>query len=279
MPKPESQYSYSAHNYRSSPWVQIYDARHMKVDTTEYLVNRDKFHRLYQSLRHENISHQDILMMVGNPYLSTIQNWKNISYSRQQIISREYPEIPHIATTFNDWLKEQKQYCDWASERNGQCDDAFPDVIAAYTFVKTAVTSGVSGLSTYAKNLFKTRQVVKTIEKNATKIENLTSNQKGKIAEKYVGELLGKDGRPQVSYSWKKEVKYGTGPGTRVDFVYKNKVAIEVKNWDIAKNTNGLVSNIVDQVKKRVLHLPDGMKQEIWLYIKDKKVTKEMPLL
>ena len=248
----------------------------MKVDTTQWQRNRYNFSRLYQSLKNAYISHSDMVIMCGNPYITTMQNWQNISYSRQQIIRREYPEMPHIATTFNGWLKEQKQFCDWASERNGQCDDAFPDVIAAYTFVRTAVTSGVSGLSTYAKNLFKTRQVVKTIEKNAQKIDNLTSNQKGKIAEKYVGNLLGKDGRPQVSYSWKKEVKYGTGSGTRVDFVYKNKVAIEVKNWDIAKNTNGLVSNIVDQVKKRVLHLPDGMKQEIWLYIKDKKVTREM---
>lgn len=94
--------------------------------------------------------------------------------------------MPHIATTFNDWLKEQAQLCKFASERNGQCDDAFPDVVAAYTFVKTAVTSGVSGLGTYAKNLFKTRQVVKTIEKNATNLDRLPKLPGSKIADHHI---------------------------------------------------------------------------------------------
>ena len=49
-----------AHNYRSNPWLKIYNARHMKIGTSEYQTNRNKFHRLYQSLKNVCIPQMDI---------------------------------------------------------------------------------------------------------------------------------------------------------------------------------------------------------------------------
>ena len=163
--KPVKEYSYSAHKYRSSPWLQIYDARHMKIDTTEYLVNRDNFHRLYQSLKHENISHQDILMMVGNPYAETIRRWKNIPESRRQIIRKEYPEID-VATA---------AYLKWAAEnvRISNIKEGVDDVSLDFAMFATGV-KGIVNTATTAWKLFFSRKITETAVKNATKIEKVT---------------------------------------------------------------------------------------------------------
>ena len=92
--------------------------------------------------------------------------------------------------------------------------------------------------------------------------------------EQYVGKLLGKKARPQVSYLCGKEVARGTPGSVRPDFVLNGKKAVEAKNYDIAKNTSGLISKVVEQVNKRAIHLPKGMKQEIQIDIRGQKVTR-----
>lgn len=62
----------------------------------------------------------------------------------------------------------------------------------------------------------------------------------------------------------------------RPDFVIGDKTAFEIKNYDIAKNSDGLVREIVRQVKSRAIHLPQGMKQFIKIDIRGQKITPEI---
>ena len=71
-----------------------------------------------------------------------------------------------------------------------------------------------------------------------------------------------------------KEVARGTTGSVRPDFVLNGKKAVEAKNYDIAKNSSGLISKIVEQVNKRAVHLPKGMKQEIQIDIRGQRVTE-----
>ena len=69
-------------------------------------------------------------------------------------------------------------------------------------------------------------------------------------------------------------ILYETAGSVRPDFIINGKKAVEAKNYDIAKNTSGLISKVVEQVNKRVVHLPKGMKQEIQIDIRGQRVTK-----
>ena len=92
--------------------------------------------------------------------------------------------------------------------------------------------------------------------------------------EQYLCKLFGKKSKSQVSYLYGKPVSYGTKNSVRPDFIINGKKAVEAKNYDIAKNTSGLISKVVEQVNKRAIHLPKGMKQEIQIDIRGQKVTR-----
>ena len=97
--------------------------------------------------------------------------------------------------------------------------------------------------------------------------------EKWKNSEQYVSKMLGTKARPQVSYLNGKEVPYGTKGSVRPDFVIGNKAAFEVKNYDIAKNSDGLVREVVRQVKDRAIHLPQGMKQRVMIDVRGQSVS------
>ena len=106
MFKPESEYSYSAHNYRSSPWLQIYDARHMEIDTTQYQTNRTYYSKLYKSMKTAGIQHQDILSIWGNPYIGTVTKWNELSYQRKQSLKLQYPEMEKLAESIEEQRRD-----------------------------------------------------------------------------------------------------------------------------------------------------------------------------
>jgi filamentous hemagglutinin len=51
--------------------------------------------------------------------------------------------------------------------------------------------------------------------------------------------------------------------------------AFETKNYDINRNSDGLVSNVTQQVLERTRHLPPGMQQNINVDIRGQRVTNE----
>ncbi len=80
--------------------------------------------------------------------------------------------------------------------------------------------------------------------------------------------------RFQVSYLNGKEVPYGTPGSTRPDFVLRNgTAAYEVKNYDIANNSAGLIRDVSQQAVARAQHLPPGMQQRIIIDIRGQTVS------
>lgn len=77
----------------------------------------------------------------------------------------------------------------------------------------------------------------------------------------------------QLGYILGKEVPYGTKDSVRPDFVIGDKAAFEVKNYDVAKNSDGLVREVVRQVKARAIHLPEGMKQRVMIDVRGQSVS------
>ncbi|MCB5303419.1 hypothetical protein LH409_14580, partial [Yersinia bercovieri] len=59
----------------------------------------------------------------------------------------------------------------------------------------------------------------------------------------------------------------------RPDWCYGNVCSIEVKNYNIATNKNGLINNVVTQAIERKKNLPSGMRQEVVIDVRGQVVT------
>ncbi|MFF7707574.1 hypothetical protein [Pseudomonas sp. NPDC007930] len=88
-----------------------------------------------------------------------------------------------------------------------------------------------------------------------------------------VGADLGTGARPQVSYKNGQEVPYGTSGSVRPDWCIGNVCSVEVKNYNIANNQSGLISNVSKQVLQRAENLPQGMQQQVVIDIRGQAVT------
>ena len=82
--------------------------------------------------------------------------------------------------------------------------------------------------------------------------------------------------KSQKSYYNRKEVPYGTKdsvrPEGRSDGLNRT---IEVKNYDVDKNSSSMISKIVEQAKERDIHLPEGNTQEVYIDIRNQNVSLE----
>ena len=82
--------------------------------------------------------------------------------------------------------------------------------------------------------------------------------------------------KSQKSYYNRKEVPYGTKdsvrPEGRSDGLNRT---IEVKKYDIDKNSSSMISKIVEQAKERDIHLPEGNTQEVYIDIRNQNVSLE----
>ncbi|EGJ4519167.1 hypothetical protein IM076_005173, partial [Escherichia coli] len=126
----------------------------------------------------------------------------------------------------------------------------------------------VSGAA--AKTIQKVAQLkTGAVKANPNEIKRPTPQQ----SEKDIGKDLGEGWRAQVSFKDGKEVPYGTKGSTRPDWCKGNICSVEVKNYTISTNSNGLINNISKQAIERQQHLPKGMKQEVIIDIRGQKVS------
>ncbi|WP_241509803.1 filamentous hemagglutinin N-terminal domain-containing protein [Photorhabdus laumondii] len=88
-----------------------------------------------------------------------------------------------------------------------------------------------------------------------------------------VGKDLGDGWNGQVTFKEGKEVPYGTKGSVRPDWCQGNVCSVEVKNYNIATNKNGLINNVAKQAIERQKNLPAGMKQEVVIDIRGQVVT------
>ena len=69
---------------------------------------------------------------------------------------------------------------------------------------------------------------------------------------------------------------YGTKGSVRPEYYhYDIKNSIEVKNYSIETSAgrNSLINNVSGQVKQRVIHLPEGIKQTIVIDIRGQNIS------
>nr|WP_154325002.1 hypothetical protein [Pantoea sp. 201603H] len=88
-----------------------------------------------------------------------------------------------------------------------------------------------------------------------------------------VGKDLGDGWREQVSFKDGKEVPYGTKGGVRPDWCQGNVCSVEVKNYNVTNNKNGLINNVAKQAIERQRNLPAGMQQQVVIDIRGQSVT------
>ncbi|MBI3138213.1 MAG: hypothetical protein HYZ15_06485 [Sphingobacteriales bacterium] len=111
----------------------------------------------------------------------------------------------------------------------------------------------------------------KVVEKSTTTVMNKpVPRPSWSQSENYVGTFLknqtGQEFKPQVSFLGRTEVKYGRAGSARPDFYNASlNEAVEVKNYNLANNINGLVKSIVDQANYRLNNLPLGTKQTFYI--------------
>lgn len=101
--------------------------------------------------------------------------------------------------------------------------------------------------------------------------ENAT---KGQQSDADVGkDLDGTGARPQVAYKDGKEVSPNTPESVRPDWCIGEICSIEVKNYNLATNSGGLIRDVTRQALDRAVHLPEGMEQLLVIDIRGQKVT------
>ena len=88
-----------------------------------------------------------------------------------------------------------------------------------------------------------------------------------------IGAELPPGARPQVSFKNGVEVPYGTSGSVRPDWCIGNTCSVEVKNYNIENNSNGLIANVSRQALDRAANLPTGMTQAIVIDVRGQAVT------
>lgn len=129
-----------------------------------------------------------------------------------------------------------------------------------------AITGVLAGGVSEASALRNASKAVEAVKDSATvaKAVRTPRESEGAALQKY-------GGRKQVTFLNGKEVPYGTKGASRPDVVREvggGLEAIEVKNYDLENNLNGLLSSLKRQVAERVKNLPEGYSQRVLLDVK-----------
>ncbi|MBB3212344.1 hypothetical protein FHW67_001624 [Herbaspirillum sp. Sphag1AN] len=114
----------------------------------------------------------------------------------------------------------------------------------------------------------------RVVETNAADVA-ATSRPTPRQSEIDVGADLPPGARPQVSFKNGQEVPYGTSGSVRPDYCLGNVCSVEVKNYNIATNSNGLVNNVSQQAIDRAANLPAGMTQTVVIDIRGQTVATQ----
>ena len=88
-----------------------------------------------------------------------------------------------------------------------------------------------------------------------------------------VGKELPKNAREQVAFKAGQEVPTSTKGSVRPDWCY-GKCTIEVKNYDINTNSDGLVQKVAEQAKQRAIELPEGTTQKVVIDVRGQQYSQ-----
>ena len=89
-----------------------------------------------------------------------------------------------------------------------------------------------------------------------------------------VGNDLGPNYNAQQSYLNGQPVSQGTAGSVRPDFVSNDgTTSVEVKNYNVGTNSNGLINNVSGQAVTRASNLPAGMDQQVIVDVRGQSVS------
>lgn len=133
-------------------------------------------------------------------------------------------------------------------------------------FMWGAITGALAGGISEANSLRNASKAAEAAKDSATVAKSVPTPRESEIAalEKF-------GGNGQLTFLNGKEVAYGTKGATRPDIVRTvggKLEAIEVKNYDLVNNANGLYSELKREVADRVANLPEGSLQRVVLDIR-----------
>ncbi|WP_186366832.1 hypothetical protein [Yersinia aleksiciae] len=144
-----------------------------------------------------------------------------------------------------------------------------------YATGAVGVTAGAASIT--AKDVrLASKQVEKFgVKKALAEIDDVApaSRPAHRQSEVDVGKDLGDGWREQISFKDGQEVPYGTKGSVRPDWCHSNVCSVEVKNYNIVTNKNGLINNVAAQAIERQKNLPTGMRQEVVIDVRGQVVT------
>lgn len=126
-----------------------------------------------------------------------------------------------------------------------------------------AITGALAGGVSEASALRNASKAAEAAKDGATVAKSVPTPRESELAalQKY-------GGKEQVTFLNGKEVAYGTKGATRPDILREvggKLEALEVKNYDLVNNANGLYSELEREVTARVANLPEGSLQRVVL--------------
>lgn len=126
-----------------------------------------------------------------------------------------------------------------------------------------AITGALAGGVSEANALRNASKAAEVAKDGATVAKSVPTPRESELAA-----LQKFGGKEQVTFLNGKEVAYGTKGATRLDILREvggKLEAIEVKNYDLVNNANGLYSELEREVTARVANLPEGSLQRVVL--------------
>lgn len=126
-----------------------------------------------------------------------------------------------------------------------------------------AITGALAGGVSEASTLRNASKAAEAAKDGATVAKSVPTPRESELAA-----LQKFGGKEQVTFLNGKEVAYGTKGATRPDILREvggKLEAIEVKNYDLVNNANGLYSELEREVTARVANLPEGSLQRVVL--------------
>lgn len=147
--------------------------------------------------------------------------------------------------------------------------------IIAASIVPGLGTAAQASLKT-AKKLLKEGNVQEATKLvSAVRDEISTLRPSWRQSEKDIGQDLGAGWREQASFKGGVEVPYGTKGSVRPDWCQGTVCSVEVKNYNITTNQEGLISTVSKQAIERQVNLPAGMQQQVIIDIRGQVVSIE----
>ena len=126
-----------------------------------------------------------------------------------------------------------------------------------------AITGALAGGVSEASALRNASKAAEAAKDSATVAKSVPTPRESELAA-----LQKFGGKEQVTFLNGKEVAYGTKGATRPDILREvggKLEALEVKNYDLVNNANGLYSELEREVTARVANLPEGSLQRVVL--------------